>query len=412
MLTADPVRKLGRQYKPNTVAHYAITCGAIHFGDRCKIALPGARLARRPFPFETRAMNNKTGRHALLRPRDDALFLPDFCNIRLVFGVVIIAELLAFILALADAPRTDFWNRLGLMSLFIQWVALTSAALLCGLRQGLSRLGNIAAAVLGYLLLLLVTLALSELAFRALSQQGMLAEIGDLGHTEFLLRNLAIGAIIHALVLRYLFVQHQWRCQVQAEALARLQALQARIRPHFLFNSLNTIAALTRSQPAVAEEAVQDLADLFRVTLADARDRVRLADEVAITRQYVQLESLRLGDRLEVDWELINLPDDLLVPSLMLQPLVENAIYHGIEPLAEGGVIRVWARSDEREVVVRVSNPTPGRLPAGRHEGNRIAQDNIRQRLALAYGHEASLNAEQRDQRYEVELRFPREVAP
>ena len=356
-------------------------------------------------------MKTKIRRNGPPGTRDDTLFLPDFCNIRLVFGVVVIAELLALVLVLADLPAADFWHRLGLVSLFIQWVGLTSAALLCGLRPLFARMGNTATATVSYLLLLLITALLSEFAYRILHVQGLQAELRGLAHGEFLLRNLGIGVIVHALVLRYLYVQHQWRRQVEAEALARLQALQARIRPHFLFNSLNTIAALTRRQPAVAEEAVQDLADLFRVTLGDARERVSLAEEIALTRQYVQLETLRLGARLDVDWELIDLPEQLQVPSLMLQPLVENAIYHGIEPLADGGVIRVWARADARQVIIRVSNP----IPAGRHrarDGNRIAQDNIRQRLALAYGDHASLQAGARDGRYEVELRLPCEVAP
>lgn len=357
-------------------------------------------------------MKTRTRQKAAARIQHEALFLPDFCNIRLVFGVVVIAELLAIVLVLVNLPVDDFWDRLGLMSLFIQWVGLTSAAFLCGLRPLFTRLGNVGAAAISYLLLLLITAVLSEIAYRIVLTHGLEAGIRDLGHGGFLLRNLGIGIVIHALVLRYLYVQHQWRRQVEAEALARLQALRARIRPHFLFNSLNTIAALTRSQPAVAEEAVQDLADLFRATLGDARDRVRLAEEIAITRQYVQLEALRLGERLDVDWELIDLPrEDLLVPSLMLQPLVENAIYHGIEPLAEGGVIRVWIRADDRQLIIRVSNPTPPGDPDKAREGNRIAQDNIRQRLALAYGDQASLKAGQRDERYEVELRFPREVA-
>lgn len=370
-----------------------------------------AMLARRRFPSDTAAMQTRTRPATPARSRYDALFLPDFCNIRLVFGVVVIAELLAVMLVLVDMPAADFWNRLGLVSLFIQWVGLSSAAFLCGLRPLFARMGNTATAITSYLLLLLLTLVLSEVAFRIVQLHGLQAEIPDLGHGAFLLRNLATGVIIHALVLRYLYVQHQWRRQVEAEALARLQALRARIRPHFLFNSLNTIAALTRSQPGMAEEAVQDLADLFRATLGDARDRVSLAEEIAITRQYVQLEALRLGERLAVDWELIDLPHDLLVPSLMLQPLVENAIYHGIEPLAAGGVIRVWVRVDERQVVIRVSNPTPPGEAGTGHEGNRIAQDNIRQRLALAYGEQASLKAARRDECYEVELRFPREVA-
>jgi two-component system, LytTR family, sensor histidine kinase AlgZ len=369
-------------------------------------------LARHPFPSDTAVMKTISRQGASSSARDDALFLPDFCNIRLVFGVVVIAELLAFVLVLVDLPDANFWHRLGLVSLFIQWVGLTSAAFLCGLRPLFARMGNTAAATVSYLLLLLITALLSEFAFRILLLQDLQAELRGLGHGEFLLRNLAIGVIVHALVLRYLYVQHQWRRQVEAEALARLQALQARIRPHFLFNSLNTIAALTRSRPAVAEEAVQDLADLFRATLGDARDRVSLAEEIAITRQYVQLETLRLGERLDVDWELIDLPEHLQVPSLMLQPLVENAIYHGIEPLAEGGVIRVWARADEHQVIIRVSNPTAGERSGKGHDGNRIAQDNIRQRLALAYGERGSLRAGQKDDRYEVELRLPREVTP
>lgn len=339
----------------------------------------------------------------------DQLFLPSFCDIRLVFAVVLIGELLALILVLSSGPVSDPWHRLGLVSLFVQWIVLTSSAVLCALRPLLSRFSNAAAALISYLLLLLVTALVSEAAYRLLDQGWVY--VAPLTRTEFLLRNLGVSAILSALVLRYLFLQHHWRQQVEAEALARVQALRARIRPHFLFNSLNTIAALTASEPEVAEEAVQDLADLFRATLGDARERVPLAQELALARQYVQLESLRLGDRLDVDWELNDLPGELLVPFLILQPLVENAIYHGIEPLPEGGVIRVWGRRGRGQVVIRVSNPVSDRTAPNRREGNRIAQDNIRQRLELAYGKEGSLITELRDGRYEVEVRFPWEGA-
>ncbi len=331
----------------------------------------------------------------------------------MVFGVVLVAELLAILLQLAQTRNvTGFWRELGLLSLFIQWIALTGAALLCGLRRYVHRLDDRRMAILSYVLLLAVTLALSELAYRAITLNLLAPEYSAADRLTFLLRNLIMAAIVGALLLRYLYVQHQWKQQVQAEALARLQALRARIRPHFLFNSLNTIAALARSRPADAEAAVQDLADLFRATLADARERVSLSEEIALTEQYVQLEALRLGDRLEVDWQWLDIPEQLQMPSLLLQPLVENAIYHGIEPLPEGGVIRVWGHGEPRHVVILVSNPTPPNQDYGRHEGNRIAQDNIRQRLELAYGHEAGLKARQRDQRYEVELRIPLETNP
>ena len=137
-----------------------------------------------------------------------------------------------------------------------------------------------------------------------------------------------------ALALRYFYVTHEWRRNVELQAQARVHALQARIRPHFLFNSMNTIAALTRSNPARAEEAVQDLADLFRANLSEKRNQIPLADEIDIARTYQRIEQLRLGDRLQVEWEVDALPRDALVPGLTLQPLLENAIYHGIEPRA------------------------------------------------------------------------------
>lgn len=344
-------------------------------------------------------------------PQSNPSFLPNFCDIRMVFGVVLVAELLAIVLQLAQSRSlVEFWQELGLLSLFIQWIALTGAALLCGLRRYVRHLDNRGMGILSYVLLLAVTLALSELAFRAITLNLLAPEQSGTGHAAFLLRNMVMAAIVGALFLRYLYVQHQWKQQVQAEALARLQALRARIRPHFLFNSLNTIAALTQSRPVQAEEAVQDLADLFRATLADARDRVSLEEEIDLTQHYVKLEALRLGDRLEVDWQLVGLPERLQVPSLLLQPLVENAIYHGIESLPEGGVIRVWGHVEPHQLVILVSNPTSPNHDYGRHEGNRIAQDNIRQRLELAYGPAAGLKARQQEQRYEVELRIPLEM--
>jgi two-component system sensor histidine kinase AlgZ len=195
---------------------------------------------------------------------------------------------------------------------------------------------------------------------------------------------------------------------VRAEARSRIQALQARIRPHFLFNSMNTIAALTRSDPARAEEAVEDLADLFRATLRDSHSPLRLKEELELTRIYQRIEALRLGERLKVTWDVAGLPMRALVPGLTVQPLLENAIYHGIEPLPGGGTVTIAGRVANGEIELVVTNPVaPGRGANDGRPGNRLALDNIRQRLTLAYGGEGVLSVEQSPDQYRVTVRFP-----
>ena len=204
--------------------------------------------------------------------------------------VIALVVMLAVVLALgAGGEPARFWDALSVRSLFVQWIALSSAAVLCLARPLLGRVSNTAAALTSYLLLLLTTSVISEIGYRlAPSPQDLFSS----GHAGFLFRNLGISAIMSALVLRYLYVQHQWRQQIQAEAQARVQALQARIRPHFLFNSMNTIAALIRTEPDHAEEAVEDLSDLFRASLQE-KTRHTLADEIALTRSYLDIERLR-----------------------------------------------------------------------------------------------------------------------
>ncbi|HEY9199931.1 MAG TPA: sensor histidine kinase [Gammaproteobacteria bacterium] len=361
-----------------------------------------------------RSTTRTVPRSVLAPAPNEGFFLPNFCGIRLVFAVVVVAELLAFILVLAT-PWTDAqgggdkWTELGLVSLFVQWVALASAGVLCALRPWLMRMSSVAASLLSYLSLLLVTVLLSEIAFRVGGRLDL--ALADLDHAGFLLRNLAIGALLSGMVLRYFYVRHQWAQQVTAEAQARVQALQARIHPHFLFNSLNTIAALTASNPALAEDVVQDLAELFRVTMRDMRERVTLEQELNFTRSYLRIEAQRLGDRLHVDWTLKNLPMQARVPALILQPLVENAVYHGIEPRAGGGRVHILGTYNRGVLRLEVRNPlpeSPARKSAHAHaNGNRMALDNIRERLQLAYGPEARLETDQREGLYRVRVLFP-----
>ena len=161
-----------------------------------------------------------------------------------------------------------------------------------------------------------------------------------------------------------------------------MRALQARIRPHFLFNSMNTIASLTRTDPERAEEAVEDLADLFRANLNEKRSSITLKEELEVARIYQRIEQLRLGERLHVIWDVADLPMRALVPGLLMQPLLENAIYHGIEPRPGGGIVTVSGALDGDIIALTVRNPLP-EAGGDAHAGNRIALENIRERMDL-----------------------------
>jgi two-component system sensor histidine kinase AlgZ len=341
----------------------------------------------------------------------EPFFLPSFCDVRMVFAVVVIAELLAFILTLVSPGIVENrWANLGLISIFMQWIALTSAALLCVCRSLLARLGNSVAAIVSYLLVLLVTAIISEIAFGLMLASTLFPQIDDGQHAVFLLRNLIISTVIAAVVLRYLYVQFQWRQQLKAEARARIQALQARIRPHFFFNSMNTIAALTRTAPERAESAIEDLSDLFRASLNSSHEQSTLADELTLAQRYLNIENLRLGERLSVQWNVEKIPPAVSMPPLTLQPLLENAIYHGIERLPEGGTIYVNGGCQQDMVTIAVSNPLPDSESGGQREGNRIAQENIRQRLQIAFGRRAELLTSLDEGIYRVTMRFPKVI--
>ncbi len=198
---------------------------------------------------------------------------------------------------------------------------------------------------------------------------------------------------------------HEWKRNIEMQARARVHALQARIRPHFLFNSMNTIASLTRTDPAQAESAVQDLADLFRANLSEKRNTITLEEELEVARIYQRIEQLRLGNRLRVDWNITQLPRQALVPGLLLQPLLENAIYHGVEPQPGGGVVTVTGELSSGLITVVVRNPVGDKQ--NDREGNRLALANIRERLSLMYGERALVKAGRFDEEYIVTLRFP-----
>ena len=335
--------------------------------------------------------------------RDD-FFLPDFCQAQSILFLVLIAELLVLVLVLFDTASLRFdWTSLALSSLFVQWLALSSAALLCNLRRWLMRLSVLWATSIAYALILLITLLYSVIAEIILYDY----EITPDGWAR-LVRNLMMAAIVSGMGFRYFYLTHQLRRQEQAELTSRIQALQSRIRPHFLFNSMNIIASLIPVDPDLAEEVVEDLSVLFRASLNKATSEpVRLEDEIDLCRKYLHIEGLRLDDRLKIEWQLEADPSDLRIPLLTLQPLLENAIYHGIQPLPEGGTVTVNLKSEDDQVKITITNPVSDK-GSGHASGNRIALENIRNRMYVIYGPGASLTTETLENGYITRLIYPR----
>jgi two-component system sensor histidine kinase AlgZ len=227
-----------------------------------------------------------------------------------------------------------------------------------------------------------------------------------IGTAAPLARALIVAVLIAAGLLAYFRLLTKAHSPALAEA--RLQALQARIRPHFLFNSLNAVLALIRRDPQRAERALEDLADLFRTLMSDARQFVRLSEEIALLERYAEIEQLRLGERLRISWEIDGAPGDALLPPLVLQPLLENAVYHGVEPGTDAAEVLVRIERRGNRVLARIENPY--HEAEVQRAGNRMALQNIRERLQLFFDAEARIATQAADGRYRVEIEIPYRV--
>ncbi|KKL59549.1 hypothetical protein LCGC14_2214210, partial [marine sediment metagenome] len=335
---------------------------------------------------------------------DQEFFIPDLCNVQAVLFLVLVAELLAIVLELAESGLRAFnWQSFALASLFIQWVFLLSAALLCQLRSGLSDWPLPRAASLCYLVILAVVASASALGQWLLS--GVFSGSGQWRLDGWkLASDVLMCAVLAGIVLRYFYLTQQLRLNQRAELQARIQALQSRIRPHFLFNSMNIIASLIAVDQEAAETAVEDLAGLFRASLAEVATQVTFAEELELCRRYTRIEKLRLGERLQMDWQVDQVPQSLNIPSLTLQPLLENAIYHGIQQMPKGGTVTVIAHYQQGIFTLTVINPVVDPVvdkPGTNVDGNRLAQDNIHRRLQALYGPKAGLTTELNQQRHQ-----------
>ena len=329
-------------------------------------------------------------------------FLPDLCSSQSVFLLVLVAELLAVLLTISASSGLQHfnWDKLALISVQIQWIVVFSAVALCRLRFWLGRQSHVRAGAASYALVLGITFLLCIAGQWLIYGASGMAFAGD---QEFhfdawlLLNNMVIAAILSGILLRYLYLQQQLRNQQQAEMQARIQALQSRIRPHFLFNSMNSIASLIATEPDTAERVVEDLSALFRASLAEP-SLIPLERELELCKHYLDIEQLRLGRRLQLEWQIGSYNKELKIPSLMMQPLVENAIFHGVEPLPKGGKITIRVSQNDKQLSIVITNPyllvkknNHRNDASARH--NRMALDNIRRRLTAHFGTAARLSS-------------------
>jgi two-component system sensor histidine kinase AlgZ len=315
--------------------------------------------------------------------------LPDFCRLPALSAIIVVGALTVTIVWLARNGERD-WSGYCVGMLFVTWMSLVLAVTLCKLRPVLQRLPGRAPYFGVWLLILLTVLVTSGIA-RWLDI-ALQMHLGTREISVFMRDNVAIAALLGAAMLRYFYVLAQWQLRLSAVARAQVDALQARIRPHFLFNSMNTVAALIRVDPDAAERTVENLSELFRAALGQHdNDNGTLGDELELLERYLAIEQLRLGGRLRVHRDLDMLPPNFSLPRLLLQPLVENAVRHGIQPLIGGGQVVLRGRRERGGGIrIEIINPLPATPP---EPGNGHALDNVRQRIAYRYGPDARVEA-------------------
>ncbi|MEL0027927.1 MAG: histidine kinase [Perlucidibaca sp.] len=346
-------------------------------------------------------MNNNTG----MAPDFDDFWQPDICSPASTRRLLIIALFIATLLLVAQSPVLwpfPVWDFLLLIGLSCTVIGF-SFVLICHWRRRMSSWGHLKIAVvcIGLIMFNLVWLSLLGLGIlRALGLPSLSIVSNEYSAIG---RHLLITALFASIFLRYLTLQAQLREREKAALKARLTALQARIQPHFLFNSMNIIASLIAIDPSKAEQAVEDLATLFRASLRDSAD-VSLAEELELCRRYANIEQLRLGDRMTIHWHIPTGVESVRIPLLTLQPLLENAIRHGVELSATHCDIMLAVQISADAVAITLSNP----LAAERRAGNQMSVRNVSERLRARFGPQATLSAAEENGFFVTRLSYPR----
>lgn len=328
--------------------------------------------------------------------------IPDCCNIGVIYRVLLATNSAVFCaiwIQSSDTPSAvvKFFNS----AMLLETISILSLLMLCGIRK-VALVQLFPLWVQRGLCGLIPGLIASALAIFIDAQQWFENDFAHISAWQLFVLSGFFGLI---------YQQHfELRARAFSPALgeAKLQALQARIRPHFLFNSINAVLSLIRTEPLRAETALEDLADLFRVLMRDTRDMSTLYDEVRLCRQYLSIEKIRLGERLKVEWEITNFSEknvkEAQIASLLLQPLIENAVHHGVEPSEKLALITIKLNRSSERIYIVIENPYHGK-----HEtkGNQMALDNIRERLSLLYDVEADFDAAVVGDQFQVKLSFP-----
>jgi two-component system sensor histidine kinase AlgZ len=351
--------------------------------------------------------------------------LPNFRNIGIMLRILVISNGLAILQAIMQANAwEDVLQRIMQIAALLSPVLFTSLLLLWIIQPWLNRLRYWQGVLATMAIVVALVLSIYEFGGELYNQSGNSKYFEEARYT-----------LLSITVCGILLLYFRLRAKMLTRALheARLQVLRARIRPHFLFNTINAVLGIVRAQPKLAETALEDMADLFRVAMSDARDLVPLHREIRLSEQYIALEQLRMGDRLSVDWQMHDVPENALIPPLLLQPLLENAVYHGIEPLTQGGTITVALRLGKDGIRLSVENPhvssstinkdmqNAGDLRKNyetasskannfdnrRRPNNKMALLNIRERLDLLFDAEASYQVENGNDFYRVEIVLP-----
>ncbi|MDI1268672.1 MAG: histidine kinase [Polaromonas sp.] len=316
----------------------------------------------------------------------------DACNVGVVLRAVLFVEAVVGVGAMFGAGVfVDWLLRFSLLTGGVLPATLAWLIAACVLKGRLARLGTTQQWVAG--------VALGALA--GLYGCGLLVLLNLLDPAPWW-ASAAAGALLSAVLVAGLV----WRAKARTPAAtaARLAELQSRIRPHFLFNTLNSAIALVRAEPAKAEAVLEDLSELFRHALADQTESVTLGQEIALAQRYMAIEQIRFGERLQVQWTLDPEADPAKLPPLLLQPLVENAVRHGVEPSAQGAQIKISTERRGSVVVLKVTNSTPAGVG---ERGHGLALANVRERLALLHDVQAQFKTVFKDGVFQVRLEIP-----
>ena len=330
-------------------------------------------------------------------------FLPHFCHGNFVLRSVITSELIAILLFLIVMPD---WQYLGLNSFFIQWITLTSLVILCFIRPWLIKRSSFVSSIIILCITASITAASTIIACDFMIT--LTSQAAPKSLIFMLYRNTTITLIMTGFLLRYTYVHYQMNQRQKLELQTKLQSLQSRIEPHFLFNSLNNIASLIPTQPLLAEKLIEDLSTLLRSSLNETTFTAPLTQEIRLAERYLNIEKMRLGERLSIRWDISSqVHDTVYVPYLFLQPLLENAVKHGIQPDPEGGYLLISVKQPDRKFIqIHIKNSLP-KIKYTTKENHHIGLNNTRERMNAIFGDTASLKIKKTSVFFYVTIKIP-----